>query len=226
MSEAVCILPARGGSKRIPRKNVAPFCGRPMIAWPIAAARASGLFARIIVSTEDAEIAQVAEAEGAEVPFRRDADLADDFSTTTEVIRDAVDRLDLAPGTVVCCLYATAALVTPAHLRQGLAALAGDATGFAMSMVALPSPFQRSYRLEGARAVPFFPDQMPLRSQDLEPAYADAGQFYFATAAQWREPDRRPWDNARPVILDRWDVCDIDEPADWKFAEALKSIRS
>ena len=214
----VLILPARGGSKRIPRKNVRPFAGRPAIGWPIAAGRASGLFARIVVTTDDEEIARTARDCGAETPFTRAAALSDDHAGTTEVIRDAVARLGLPGATPVCCLYATAFFVTPEDLAQGLAALR-DGANWALSLGAYRTPIQRAYRRDGDRVAAIDPGRMPMRSQDLEPAYYDAGQFYWARAATWADPAARVWDGAAPVILPDARCIDVDTPEDWARAE-------
>jgi len=217
-ADAVCILPARGGSKRIPRKNVRPLAGRPALGWPVAAARASGLFARIIVSTDDAEIAAVATAAGAEVPFLRDPALADDHAGTTEVVRDAVARLGLAPGVAVCCLYPTAVFVTPADLAEGRARLEG--ARWVLALGRYRTPIDRAYRLtpEG-RAMARSPEAMERRSQDLAPAYYDAGEFYWARAGTWADPGARVWDGAAAVLLPEARCLDIDTPEDWAEAE-------
>ncbi len=221
MPEAIAIIPARGGSKRIPRKNVLPFAGRPAIGWPIRAALDSGLFDRVIVTTDDAEIAAAARAEGAEAPFLRDAGLADDHTGTTEVIRDAVNRLELPGDAPVCCIYATAFFVTPDDLREGFARL-DDGADWALSLGEYRTPIQRAYRQTGAgRVAAMDPAQMPKRSQDLEPAFFDAGQFYWARAGKWRDADARVWDGAAGVVLPPERCIDIDTPADWNLAERM-----
>ncbi|MCB9957447.1 MAG: pseudaminic acid cytidylyltransferase [Rhodospirillaceae bacterium] len=221
MADAIAILPARGGSKRIPRKNIRPFCGRPMIAWPIAAALASGAFARVVVSTDDAEIADVARGLGAEVPFVRDARLADDFADTKSVIADAVKRLALPDDGVACCLYPTAAFVGPQDLARGVAEMDDPAVRWVMSVAEYTTPVQRSYRIADGRLVPNTPEAMPKRSQDLEPVYFDAGQFYCARAGTWQDPTSAPWDHPKPVVLAKGRVIDIDSPEDWELAELV-----
>jgi N-acylneuraminate cytidylyltransferase len=218
----VAVLPARGGSKRIPRKNIRLFHGRPMLAWPIAAAQASGLFDRIIVSTDDAEIAEVARAWGAETPFLRPADLANDHATTLVVIQHALQVLD---GEIdyLCCIYPTAPLLQPAFLNTGLEALAGRPDkAFALSVTSFPFPVQRAVRLvagEGLDALS--PQYRDTRSQDLEPAYHDAGQFCWGRARAWRDGEIVFSPATLPVILPRWLVQDIDTPEDWVRAEQL-----
>lgn len=218
MADAVCIIPARGGSKRIPRKNVLPFCGKPMIAWSIDAATKSNLFTQIVVSTDDEEIAAIARASGAQTPFIRDASLADDLTGTQPVIADAIERLGLADDVAVCCLYPTAPFVTPESLRNG-AAVQDDAPGFAMTVTAFSFPVQRGLLLDGSHLTPREPQHMTARSQDLDEVYHDAGQFYWARAAVWCDPGQKIWEDARPVILPPWQVQDIDTPDDWRQAE-------
>lgn len=224
MAKPVAIIPARGGSKRIPRKNIKPFHGRPMIGWPIRTALSSGLFGEVIVSTDDEEIAQVARDVGASVPFLRNPDLADDYAGTTEVIGDAVQHLDLTDETPVCCLYATAVFARAQALEDGLARLHAGAR-WVLSMCEYATQIQRAYRQDEGGFVPFSLEDIAKRSQDLEPAYFDAGQFYWALAKTWRDPKAKVWDGASAVILDANDVCDIDTPADWDRALSLFAAR-
>lgn len=222
MLEAVAILPARGGSKRIPRKNIRDFAGKPAIAWPVEAVRASGQFSRVVVSTDDQEIADCAEKFGAEVPFLRDASLADDYTGTTDVVRDAVARLNLKPDTPVCCIYATALFVTAEDLNKGFELLQNGAT-WSMAVAEYPTPIGRAYRREADRLVPLHPDKMPMRSQDLEPAYFDVGQFYWAKAETWLDPDAVVWNGTAGVEIPTLRAVDIDTEADWGRAEFLMS---
>lgn len=218
---SVCVIPARGGSKRIPGKNVALFHGRPMIGWPIAAARGSGLFERIVVSTDDDDIAEVARAEGAEVPFRRPADLSDDHTPTVPVIGHAVEALHLAGDTPVCCLYATAPFVKANDLAEGLALLMAGAR-HVMAVTRFEYPIERALRRAADGAVEMVqPHHMQTRSQDLEEAWHDAGQFYWARAATWAAGTPVFDPGARGVALPSWRVVDIDTPEDWTRAEAL-----
>lgn len=219
---SLCVIPARGGSKRIPRKNVALFHGRPMIGWSIRAAQAAGIFARIIVSTDDAEIAEIARAEGAEVPFLRPAALSDDHSPTVPVIAHAAAALGLPPDMPLCCLYATAPLVTPEDLRAGLAALVpGDAT-YVVSVTQFGFPIQRALLRDAAGNLAMMhPEHMQTRSQDLPEAWHDAGQFYFARAATWAAMTPVFGPGAVGLPLPRHRVQDIDTPEDWTRAESL-----
>jgi pseudaminic acid cytidylyltransferase len=221
---SVCVIPARGGSRRIPRKNIRPFHGRPMIGWSIAAARASGAFERIVVSTDDAEIASIAQAEGAEVPFLRPADLANDHAATVPVIAHAVQALGLAAETPVCCLYATAPFLQAEDLAEGARLLAQGAR-YAMAVTRFDYPIQRALRRASDGAVEMMdPAQMLVRSQDLEPAWHDAGQFYWALAATWVAGTPVFAAGAKGVALPSWRVIDIDTPEDWTRAEALFAI--
>lgn len=221
---SVCVIPARGGSKRIPLKNIRPFHGRPMIGWSIAAARACGLFDRIVVSTDDDGIAAMARAEGAEVPFRRPADLAGDHAATVPVIGHAVQALGLASDTPVCCLYATAPFVQGPDLAEGARLLARGAT-YAMAVTRYDYPIQRALRRGADGSVSMMdPGQMQVRSQDLEPAWHDAGQFYWARAATWAAGLPVFGPGAMGVALPSHRVVDIDTPEDWARAEALFSV--
>jgi N-acylneuraminate cytidylyltransferase len=217
----VCLIPARGGSKRIPRKNILKFAGRPMIAWSIAAAHEAGCFERIIVSTDDDEIAEIAIAEGAEVPFRRPAALSDDHATTVDVIRHALDWLEesaVVPDTL-CCLYATAPFVRAQDIRAG-ADMLKDAQ-FAIPVTSFGFPIQRAVRIEQGRLAMFDPQNYATRSQDLDEAYHDAGQFYWGRSEAWRG-DINPFGaESAPILLPRWRVQDIDTPEDWVRAELM-----
>lgn len=217
----LAVIPARGGSKRIPRKNIRPFCGKPIIAWSIEAARASGCFDRIVVSTDDAEIAEVALRHGAEVPFVRPAELSDDTATTIPVIAHAIAALDapVVPD-AVCCIYATAPFLCAQDLRRGLDALTAGDCDYVFPVTRYPFPIQRAVRLDArGRVAMFDPAMFNVRSQDLEPAWHDAGQFYWGRASAWR--DGLPIFAAGSVALPlpRHRVQDIDDADDWLRAE-------
>lgn len=216
----LCVIPARGGSKRVPRKNVRPFLGRPVIAWSIAAAQASGVFDRIAVSTEDAEIAAAAEAAGAEAPFRRPAALADDHAPTRPVIAHAVEALGAQEAEAVCCLYAAAPLVDPADLRRGLARLRAGARRYVFPVAPFPSPIRRALRRAEDGAVEMIdPAAFAMRSQDLEPAWHDAGQFYWARPSTWAEDAPIFGGGSIGLAIDPARAQDIDTEADWRLAE-------
>lgn len=220
----IAIIPARGGSKRIPRKNIRDFCGQPMISYAIAAARAAGCFEHIIVSTDDAEIAAVARDHGAATPFLRDARLADDHTGTSAVIVDAIQQLDRlgVSADSYCCIYATVPLIRACDLLAAYQRLNDGAADFAFSAAAFGFPIQRALQLAAnGCATPFWPENMAKRSQDLTPAYQDAGQFYWGRRQAWLE-GRGVFDgNGLAHLLPRYRVVDIDTEEDWQLAELL-----
>jgi len=220
----IAVIPARGGSKRIPRKNIKPFCGKPMIAWSVEAARTSGCFDRIIVSTEDEEIATVARQAGAEVPFVRPPELADDSTGTLAVMKHAVEWC-AGHGTTpdpVCCIYATAPFLRPDDLQVGLDLLLSEGCDYVFAVTRYPAPIQRALRVstEG-RVEMFHPEHFATRSQDLEPAYHDAAQFYWGRAAAWLAGRSIFSQSAAALILPKYRVQDIDTPDDWILAERM-----
>jgi pseudaminic acid cytidylyltransferase len=221
----LAIIPARGGSKRIPRKNIKPFCGKPMMAWSIEAARASGIFDAILVSTDDDEIASVAEANGAEVPFRRPADLADDQTPTLPVIAHAVRWFEEHRGPVefACCIYATAPFLQAQFLREGLELLkAHPAAEFAFSITSYAFPIFRALKRNADGTVEmFWPENEMKRSQDLPEAWHDAGQFYWGKKQAFCNRPGFFSACSYPVVLPRHNVQDIDTLEDWERAERM-----
>ena len=221
----IAVIPARGGSKRIPRKNIRDFCGKPIIGWSIAAARDSGCFDHVLVSTDDAEIAQVARSHGADMIIERPADLSDDHTATVPVIAHAARWCaeTLAPPQAVCCLYATAPFVTGADLWQGMIRLEQSGGDYVIAATTYGFPIQRALRLaKDGRISMFSPQYDQTRSQDLEPSYHDAGQFYWGRTEAWLEG--RPilgGASTSAIILPRTRVQDIDTPEDWQHAEAM-----
>lgn len=220
----IAVIPARGGSKRIPRKNIKEFCGKPMIAWSIEAALQSGCFDKIIVSTDDLEIAEVAKQYGAEVPFLRPADLSNDYAGTTPVMRHAIEwcvQQGFEPE-LVCCLYATAPFVTPENLQQGLQQLKKTDASYAFTVTSYAFPIQRAIKINPELGVEMFnPESFNTRSQDLEEAWHDAGQFYWGKADAWLTEKIIFSPKSTPIILPRHQVQDIDTPEDWNRAEWL-----
>lgn len=218
----VAVIPARGGSKRIPRKNIKAFCGKPMIAYSIEAALQSGCFDKIIVSTDDSEIAQVAKSYGAEVPFIRPTELSNDYAGTIPVIRHAIEWLvdkGFDPK-LVCCLYATAPFVTAEYLRQGLQQLQNNNAAYAFTVTSYAFPIQRAIKLNPELGVEMFDtNNFNTRSQDLEEAWHDAGQFYWGRVDAWLTEKIIFGAESTPVILPRHRVQDIDTPEDWERAE-------
>jgi N-acylneuraminate cytidylyltransferase len=219
----LCVIPARGGSKRIPRKNIREFCGKPIIAWSIDAALESGVFDRVVVSTDDDEIAAVAVAHGAEVPFRRPANLSDDFTGTIPVVGHAVEwsRSEGLRPRMVCCIYATAPFVSVDDLRKGPAALVSSASGYAVSVTRYEFPIQRAVRLTTDNLMEMYDTTYyQKRSQDLDEAWHDAGQFYWGTAKAWLT-NSNLFQGSAPIILPRHRVQDIDTEDDWARAELM-----
>ncbi len=217
-------IPARGGSKRIPRKNIKPFGGLPMIAWSIRAAIESRCFDRIIVSTDDQEIAEVAKAHGAEVPFMRPTELSDDHTGTIPVIAHAIDwqQQHGQAATEVCCIYATAPFVQACDLQRGLQVLQNSGADYAFSVTSYAFPIQRAIRITSEQRIDMFqPEHFNTRSQDLEEAWHDAGQFYWGKAQAWLQGKPLFSHDAAPVPLPRHRVQDIDTPEDWERAEWL-----
>ncbi|WP_085577824.1 MULTISPECIES: pseudaminic acid cytidylyltransferase [unclassified Pseudomonas] len=217
----VAIIPARGGSKRIPRKNLKPFDGVPMIVRSIRTALESGLFDQVVVSTDDQEIAEVAQSHGAQVPFLRPASLADDFTGTAAVIEHALRQLPAFD--YACCVYATAPLLQARYLREGFEALERHPDkSFAFSVCGFGFPVQRALTLDGQGALTaLYPEFRNTRSQDLPEAFQDAGQFYWGRREAWLRGEVLYSPASLPVILPRHLVQDIDTPEDWMRAEYL-----
>jgi N-acylneuraminate cytidylyltransferase len=217
----VAIIPARGGSKRIPRKNLKPFDGVPMIVRSIRTALDCGLFDQVVVSTDDQEIADVARAHGAQVPFVRPVELADDFTGTAAVIVHALSQLPIFD--YVCCIYATAPLLQAKYLRQGHELLVQHPDkSFAFSVTGFGFPVQRALTLNQQGALTsLYQEFRNTRSQDLPEAYQDAGQFYWGRTEAWLRGDVLFSPASLPVILPRHLVQDIDTLEDWKRAEYL-----
>lgn len=221
----IAVIPARGGSKRIPRKNIRLFAGRPMIAWSIERALDSGLFDRVVVSTDDDEIAAVATAEGAEAPFRRPLELSDDHTPTKPVVAHAIRATEALVGEAVdyvCCIYPTAPFLEAADLVAAWGAISGGQFRYAFAATSYPYPVQRALRSLPSGGVEMLsPRYRASRSQDLEEAWHDAGQFYFGDAAAFIEELPVFESHSFPVILPRWRVHDIDTPEDWTRAELM-----
>ena len=223
----VAIIPARGGSKRIPRKNIKEFCGKPMIAWSIEAAQKSGVFDQIIVSTDDEQIAEVAREYGAEVPFMRPAELSNDYAGTIPVIHHAADWL-ISQGTkpdYVCCIYATAPFIQPEDLEKGLELIKQKNSDYCFSVTSFPYPIQRALKINDDNRISMFdPEQFNVRSQDLAEAWHDAGQFYWGNIEAWLTEKVVFKSHATPLVLPRERVQDIDTLEDWRLAELMFEI--
>jgi N-acylneuraminate cytidylyltransferase len=220
----VAVIPARGGSKRIPRKNIREFAGKPMIAYSIDAALQSGLFERVIVSTDDEEIARVARSCGAEAPFRRPAELSDDQTATTEVISHAISWLQNqgVSLTAVCCIYATAPFIRQDDLKQALAILEAGNWQYVFAATTFAFPVFRSFQKSAESGLGMlYPEHFNTRSQDLPEVLHDAGQFYWGRPQAWLD-HARVFDKWSTVVtIPRWRVQDIDTEEDWLRAELM-----
>lgn len=218
------IIPARGGSKRIPRKNIMPFAGKPIMAWTIETALDSGLFDRLIVSTDDREIADIAVEYGAEAPFLRPAELSDDHTGIIEVVQHAIAWLAENQVTIdyVCCMLATAPFLRADFLSQALQQLLDEDASYAFAVTAYPFPIQRAVRINSENRIEaIWPENIPRRSQDLEEAFHDAGQFYWGTRNAFVQGEPIFSSGSVPVRLPRYLVQDIDTPEDWRRAELM-----
>ena len=220
----IAVIPARGGSKRIPRKNIKPFCGKPIIAYSIETALETKLFDHVIVSTDDDEIAETAQHYGAEIPFKRPAELSDDFTGTHAIVKHAIEWFGENNITIneACCIYATAPLLKAKYLQQGLDQLHTSNSEYSFSVTSFAFPIQRAIRLLDDNTVEAInPDAISERSQDLEEAWHDAGQFYWGTANAFLSELPLISSHATGVVLPRYRVQDIDTEEDWKQAELM-----
>ncbi len=219
----VAVIPARGGSQRIPRKNIKLLNGKPLIAYSIQTALASGLFDKVIVSTDDQEIAKIARDWGAETPFTRPDELADHFTGTTPVMQHALNELKGQGRQVdnACLIYATCPLLTPEDLQRGFQALAKTPLSFAATT--FDFPIQRALCIRDGKLQPMHPEHISKRSQDLEEAIHDAGQFYWGTAEQWLTNPAMFSELATPIMLPRHRIQDLDTEEDWQRLQQLFS---
>lgn len=223
----IAVIPARGGSKRIPHKNIKEFCGKPMIAYSIEAAKNAGIFDRIIVSTDSEKIAFTAKEFGADVPFMRPCELADDHTGTDAVILHALKWLmeDREKIDYICCIYATAPFVRAEYIIKGYNILRDNNATSCFSVTTYPFPIFRSLKInDNGRLEMFWPEYRETRSQDLTEAYHDAGQFYWADVKSYLKEKQFYSKDAVPVILPRYLVQDIDTPEDWETAEKMYSV--
>lgn len=221
------VITARGGSKRIPGKNIKEFAGKPMLAWPILAARAAGIFDRIVVSTDSVKIAEVARRWGAEVPFMRPAELADDHTPTAPVFLHALEFLAVAGSEpeFACCIYPTAPFLLPEFLRQGLAELRDHNAPAALSVTTFGFPPLRGFTRNDDGSIAFaWPEHEYTRSQDLPEFFHDAGQFYWVNVSRFQKEKRLIMPGARPVVLPRKRVQDLDTQEDWEVAELMAKV--
>jgi len=220
----VAIIPARGGSKRIPKKNIRLFAGKPIIAYSIRAAKETGIFDRIIVTTDSEEIAEIAREYGAETPFLRPEELADDHTESGPVLVHALDFLFNSgyPVEYFCCIYPTAPFVRPEYIKKGFELLVQRKVSSVFSVTTFPFPIFRSLKInEEGHLEMFWPEHELTRSQDLPEAYHDAGQFYWLESKKFLSSQRVYTPDALPIILPRYLVQDIDTPEDWETAERM-----
>lgn len=217
----LAIIPARGGSKRIPRKNIKEFLGKPIIAYSIEAALNCGLFDEVMVSTDDAEIAELAQKYGAQVPFFRSDTTSGDFATTAVVLEEVISRYAAAGKTFAygCCLYPTAPLIKVSALKEALQLLEGQMYDSVFPVLKYSYPIWRSLKLERGKASMNWPKNLNSRSQDLPPAYHDAGQFYWFSVEAFLAKKNLFTDNTGAIELEEQEVQDIDTLTDWKLAE-------
>ena len=219
--KALCIIPARGGSKRIPRKNTKPFLGKPIMAYSIEAALMSGIFDEVMVSTDDMDFAEVAKKYGASVPFLRSEATSNDYATTVEVLLEVVDmyKQHRKEFDIVCCLYSTAPFVTPERLKEAYSKLS-DNVDACFTVVEYSYPIQRSLRMNEEGMIEMrYPEHLKSRTQDMEKTYHDAGQFYFIKTAAM-EQEKTVWcKRTEPLVLSELEVQDLDTLTDWQLAE-------
>ena len=224
LSPAYAIVIARGGSKRIPGKNIRPFHGKPLITWPLDALVSSGIFGEVIVSTDSEDIAAVATESGASVPFMRPAQLANDYATTAEVAIHAIEYLvsqGMPSDAHICLVYPAAVSITSATLIESRQLIRDDTT-FVFSACVFPSAVERAWEVaEDQHARPWLPEYMQSRTQDLRPKYYDAGQFYWSTVDAWTQIAEGKRPQSRAFILPPSQAVDVDTEDDWILAEKL-----
>lgn len=223
----VAVITARGGSKRIPRKNIKPFLGKPIIAYSIEAALQTGLFDEVMVSTDDEEIADVAKKYGAKVPFMRSEKTSNDFATTAEVMTEVMETYEQSGKhfDYVCCIYPTAPFITSEVLTQAMKLLEEGDSDCVIPVVKFSFPPQRCVVVnEEGKLVPKWPECMKMRSQDLEPYYHDCGQFYCMRVDRFIEQKEMWMKDVEPFIQDEINVQDIDTEEDWRIAEVKYQV--
>lgn len=226
MSRNIAIITARGGSKRIPKKNIKSFCGKPIIAYSIEAAKKSGIFDEIMVSTDSREIAEIAETYGASVPFFRSERTSDDFATTADVLKEVILRYeqDGQQFDSMCCIYPTAPFVTPERLRMGMQILSDRGASEVKPVVRYSYPPQRAFVISDGCLVMGRKEYRTARSQDLQPVYHDAGQFYCINVKRFLQTGGAYEEDIYPLILTEMEVQDIDTEEDWEIAELKYTI--
>lgn len=227
MSRSLAVITARGGSKRIPRKNIKEFCGKPIIQYSIEAALQSGIFDEVMVSTEDEEIKEIALSCGAKVPFMRSADMAGDMAMTHEVILEVLEsyRKLGQEFDYVCCIYPTAPFITAQRLKESKEKLEETGADGVIPVVAFSFPPQRCFVIRDEKVSYKWPEYRLSRSQDLEKYYHDCGQYYFLRVNRFEETKNMVMENTIPMITDEMEVQDIDNYEDWELAELKFKMR-
>nr|WP_296441403.1 pseudaminic acid cytidylyltransferase [uncultured Acetatifactor sp.] len=219
--KAIAIITARGGSKRIPKKNIRDFCGKPILAYSIEAALQAGVFDTVMVSTDSEEIARVALAYGAEVPFYRSEKTSGDYATTNDVLLEVLAEYEKRGKTfdLTCCIYPTAPFVTGRKLRNAVEQLSASDADTILGVVPFSFPPQRAMVVREGRLVFEYPEYLDTRSQDLVPHYHDAGQFSIMKTERYLVNRKVLLGKILPLVLDEMEVQDIDNETDWEIAE-------
>ena len=224
----LAIIPARGGSKRIPRKNIRDFLGKPIIAYSIETALQSRMFEEVMVSTDDEEIAEIAKTYGAKVPFMRSASAADDFATTADVLLEVIDNYAQAGRrfTNGCCIYPTSPLLTTQTLQAAYEKMVTEKLNSVFPVIQFSYPIYRALAFSENRISMIWPENLNMRSQDLPPAYHDAGQFYWFNIESFLSDQKLFTDNSNAIVIDEKDAQDIDNETDWHLAELKFRLRT
>jgi len=218
---SIAVITARGGSKRIPRKNIREFCDKPIIGYSIEAALESRIFQEIMVSTDDAEIAEISCRLGVAVPFMRSQETSDDFATTSDVLLEVLSEYESYGKRFehFCCIYPTVPMIKSTHLREAMELLQKTGVPSVIPVVRYSSPPQRAYRITDGGIQMLHPENLSVRSQDLEPLYYDCGMFYCVNTAAFLRQKKIAMDNSLPYIMPEKAVQDIDTLDDWEIAE-------
>lgn len=221
MKKRVAVITARGGSKRIPKKNIRAFCGKPILLYSIEAALCSGLFDEVMVSTDSEEIAEIARAAGAKVPFMRSTEAANDYASTADVLLEVLADYKKTGQSfdTICCIYPTAPFVTPAKLKQAVMLLEEKDVDSVVPVVRYSFPPQRAFVVRDGFTVMKYPEHAKTRSQDLEPYFHDCGQFYCMQTSRFLEKKQIFTDRMLSIEMPETQVQDIDNESDWELAE-------
>lgn len=217
----IAVITARGGSKRIPRKNIKDFCGKPILAYSIEAAVSSGMFDTVMVSTDDTEIAEIAKRFGAEIPFFRSEKTSGDFATTNDVLLEVIDEYEKRGEVfdILCCIYPTAPFITADKLKEAMKLLDNSNADTLIPVVDFSYPPQRAMHIVDGNLEPVYPENLDARSQDLEKHYHDVGQFYFTRVDRFLKNKKLMVGKVIPMVISELEVQDIDNQVDWELAE-------